>query len=315
VLFYKNFYIYGDMSYEAALAFKEYLYGAGTNKKHIGFLDKFTDFRKCLLDNREFMQDCTYGVVNLSKDTRDIILGPLADEGERFVPTVYLPKEFLYESLEKPDSTGIEDSGARVSSTDWTSISLEADPMAGGIESMQQSPGHPKMKNAESLDSYSFYMIKVGNYVIPMLCRKSNKCLEDNFASLRANLRVVLENCERLLLNQMTLVESTMAKKNSVINAFVYNTVNKSIVYYPFNKFTVTALPPKLINEFVYSFSEIYESDKLSEKLVYLDGCGIYLYKWNSRILAIFSEDKRNSLKDFELHIKTFKEGLGDIFI
>jgi hypothetical protein len=315
VLFYKNFYIYGDMSYEEALAFKEYLYGTGTNRKHLNFLEKFTDFRKCMLDNRDFMKECTYGVVNLSKDTRDIVLGPLAEEADRFVPTVYLPKKSPYETLEKPSSLGSEANQTRVSETDWTSITLEEDPLADQSDTMLQSTSQGAAKKKEGLDSYFFYMIKIGNYLVPMLCRKVNKSLEDNFASLRANLRLILENCERLLLNQMTLVESTMAKKNSVINAFVYNTVNKSIVYYPFNKFTVVGLPPKLISEFVYGFSEIHESEQLAEKLVYLDGCGIYLYKWNSRILAIFSDDKRGTLKDFEANVKTFKDGLGDIFI
>ena len=101
-LFYKSFFIYSDMDYDHAVLLKEYLFGFGRHPKHLTITDKFTDFRKFILDSKEDNRLCRFGLVNTAKDSKDVLAGELGEgkDKERFVPKVYLPHKEEWISID-----------------------------------------------------------------------------------------------------------------------------------------------------------------------------------------------------------------------
>jgi hypothetical protein len=288
VLFYKTFFIYGDLDYDDALVLKEYLFAFGRHPKHMTFVEKFADFRKCTLDFREGVRMCRYGLVNLAKETRDVLLGDIGDTkgGERFVPVIHLPHRNTALHLPQPHLP-----------PDKYDFSTEPTPPADG------------------LDKFDLYMLRVGNFILPLLCKPGSRGVTEQFSQLKSQVKALLEHCERMILNQISLVESAVQKKSTVLSAIIYNEVNRSVIYYPFNKFTLASFSSPLAAQIERHFETAVSQLSVCSLDLFFDGWNVCLTKWNQRTVLVLCEDRKISYKDFLSSLAAFRAGLTDIFL
>ena len=304
MLFYKNFYIYGNLDYDDASTLKSYFFGIGRHPNHLTYADKYSDFRKCTLDNREGMQQCRYGLVNLAKETKNVLMGVLGEEkgSEKFMPYVYFPKKECFEIVRSPQKS---------EEMKFDLLSLEIKP-----DNEQGKPISEADNNVEDgLVKYKMCLFKVGNFMLPILTKPNNTKIEEQFNTIKNQLKSVLEHCEKMILNQLSLVESSLQKKSNILSSIIYNEVNRSVVYYPFSKFSLANLPAPMIHLATRLFTTGIDQPSITEIECQLDGYHFALTKWNQRTILVIGEDKKMSSKDFHNHLATFRTGLTDIFI
>ena len=300
MLFYKSFFIYGDLDYLDVSLVKEYLFGFGRNPHHMSYLDKFTDFRKCHLEADEGMKLCTYGLLNLARETKEVLAGELGEgkDRERFVPHIYLPKRQQFEQVEPPSTQ-----------RDYFEL-LSLDRMEGGLEGGDS-------EEQDGLVKYELSLLKFGNFTLVMLNKPGNSTFYKHFNSTKASCRAILEHCERLVLNQLSLVESAAQKKASSVSAMIFNQVNQAVVYYPLGKFNIGVLPAKMVREILDVFDSVASQDSPPhlDVEIYIDGHHAQITRWNQRTMLIYTDDKKLSYKEVISNIAAFKQSLSDIFL
>lgn len=301
-LFYRSFFVYGTLEYTNVLLLKDYMFGnpnIPTNRL-FSFVDRFTDFRKCTLSANEYTKNCRYGLLNTAKDSKDILLGDIVlntASSESFIPTLHLPKTKHFQQVQQP--------GDYLRSP-WAGIEVSEKSAIG-------QDGTPDNASAV-FDRHDLRIYKVGNFTMCLLSPSgSQQAASPYFSSVIPGCKQLLEHCERLLLNQMGLLE-TATQKRTNLNALIFNESNKSVICYPFNKFSLARLPP-VMSRFI---TKAYHNSKLLgvvEAEIGIDGWQASLMKWNGRSIVLTSEDKKSSYKEFSEKVVAFKQGLQDIFI
>jgi hypothetical protein len=303
LLFYKSYFIYGDLDYEHAASLKNYFFGFGKHPRHLTYLEKFTDFRKCTLDVREGVQMCRYGLINLAPECKDILMGPFSNEktGEKFIPSLYLPKKDQFSKVNLPSNK--QENMYDLLSLDISPNSLDAIDITNADQ------------NQQGLTRHQLMVIKVGNFVLPLLCNPKSTKLEANFQSIKTQIRGILEHCEKVILNQISAIESSTQKKVSSMQAIIFNEVNRSVVYYPFSKFSMASVNPAFLQFALSKFLGFLASPMVSDLECHFDGFNLTVSKWNQRTILVYSDDKKLTPKDFSSQLATFRAGLSDIFI
>lgn len=220
---------------------------------------------------------------------------------ERFIPSVYIKKKDLF-SIMKPSQSKPGDI------YDLLSLDLNQ-PLTE-----DKDPSNEEPQNSGFI-KYQLTVLKVGNFLLPVLTSPKNTKLEANFLSVKTQIRSILEHCEKVILNQISLVESSTQKKNSSLQAIIFNEINRSVVYYPFSKFSLSPLPAPILQFAVAKFMDCLGSKAISELECHVDGFNLSLSKWNQRAILVFSDDRKLTPKDFNSQLAAFRSSLTDIFI
>jgi hypothetical protein len=246
---------------------------------------------------------CRYGLINTASETRDVLMGSLSIDKshEKFVPSVYLKKRELFTQIKtstaKPDDI-------------YDLLSLDIN------KPSQSTKDHRDEEiDQEGLTKYHLTVLKVGNFLLPILTKPRNLKFEANFQTVKTQIRSILEHCEKVILNQISLVESSAQKKNTSLQAIIFNEVNKSVVYYPFSKFSLSGLPSAILQFAVAKFTACLISGTVSELECHVDGFNLSLSKWNQRTILVYSDDRKLAPKDFNNQLAAFRASLTDIFI
>ena len=170
----------------------------------------------------------------------------------------------------------------------------------------------------DGLRKYHLSILKVGNFTLTMLTAPSNSTLRSNFQSVRRSVKEILDHCEKLVLNQLSLVESAVQKKSASVSALVFNEVNQAVVYYPFAKFNVGLLPKTLAALLIEKF-DVMMKEEARGAVVDLecsaDGHFVQMTRWNQRTVIIYTDDKKVAYKEVVANVNSFRQSLSDIFL